>query len=72
LLSTHREKSYGDVIQDVPMVIQFNGQVDADINFEFESDTEAGLSCATIWNDEMYVFGGDKQYRQMSKIETVN
>ena len=53
------------------------GEVDDDINFTFEDNTEVSYSCAASLNDEMWVLGGNKQKRQVNpklfdKREDVN
>ena len=42
------------------------GEVDDDINFTYEANTEAYFSCAASLNDEMWVFGGYNQRRQVN------
>ena len=42
------------------------GEVDDDINFTYEDNTEAEGSCAATLNDEMWVFGGWNQVNFMS------
>jgi len=42
------------------------GEVDDDINFTFEDDTEVKYSCAASLNDEMWVLGGGNQKRQVN------
>ena len=43
-----------------------SGEVDDDINFTYEDNTEAEGSCAATLNDEMWVFGGYYQRRQVN------
>ena len=42
------------------------GEVDDDINFTFEDNTEVFYSCAASLNDEMWVLGGSNQKRQVN------
>ena len=41
------------------------GEVDDDINFTYDANTEISQSCVASWNDEMYVFGGKNHKRQV-------
>ena len=41
------------------------GEVDDDINFTYEANTEVSWSCAATLNDEMWVLGGNFQRRQV-------
>ena len=50
--------SYNDTI--------YSGEVDDDINFTYETGTEVFGSCAASLNDEMWVFGGYYQKRQVN------
>lgn len=51
---------------NVPMVIGWNGDVNDDINFTFDSNTVVAHSCSASLNDEMWVFGGYNNYRQVN------
>ena len=42
------------------------GEVDDDINFTFEDNTEVFYSCAASLNDEMWVLGGSDNARQVN------
>ena len=42
------------------------GEVDDDINFTFEDNTEVFFSCAASLNDEMWVLGGVYKRRQVN------
>ena len=42
------------------------GNVDDDINFTFEANTEVSRSCAATLNNEMWVFGGWSKTRQVN------
>jgi len=44
----------------------YSGEVDNDINFTYETNTEVEGSCAASLNDEMWVFGGTSQTRQVN------
>ena len=44
----------------------FLGEVDDDINFTYETNTEVFGSCAASLNDEMWVLGGYYQKRQVN------
>ena len=43
-----------------------SGVVDDDINFTFEDNTEVYASCAASLSDEMWVFGGANEKRQVN------
>ena len=42
------------------------GEVDDDINFTLEANTEVFRSCAASLNDEMWVLGGYHKKRQVN------
>ena len=42
------------------------GEVDDDINFTYDANTEVYYSCSASWNDEMWILGGNYQRRQVS------
>ena len=42
------------------------GEVDDDIDFSYEANTQVSLSCAASLNDEMWVFGGYNKKRQVN------
>ena len=42
------------------------GEVDDDIDFSYEANTQVSLSCAASLNDEMWVFGGNSKKRQVN------
>ena len=42
-----------------------SGEVDDDINITYEDNTEVYNTCAASLNDEMWVFGGLNQRRQV-------
>ena len=42
------------------------GEVDDDINFTFEDNTDVVYSCAASLNDEMWVLGGANKKRQVN------
>ena len=44
----------------------FSGDIDDDINFEYESNTEVYQSCATTLDGEMWVLGGYYKRRQVN------
>ena len=41
------------------------GEVDDDINFTYDDNTEISQSCVASWNNEMFVLGGLNQKRQV-------
>ena len=42
------------------------GEVDDNINFTYDANTEVYYSCAASLNDEMWVFGGYYKRRQVN------
>ena len=42
------------------------GEVDDEINFTFDDNTEVDRSCAATLNDEMWILGGYHKIRQVS------
>ena len=51
------------------LVVDFDGNVDRDVDFTFGEDTIVDSACATTLNGEQWVFGGSgspKAYRQVS------
>ena len=42
------------------------GEVDDDINFSYEENTEVDYSCAASLNNDMWVFGGTYKTHQVS------
>ena len=42
------------------------GEVDDDIDFSYEDNTEVLYSCAASLNDEMWVLGGSSKKRQVN------
>ena len=49
----------------MPGLNLFLGQVDDDINFTYDINTDVYFSCSTTLNDEMWVLGGVNQRRQV-------
>ena len=43
----------------------FLGQIDDDINFTYDTNTDVYFSCSARLNDEMWVLGGVNQRRQV-------
>ena len=41
------------------------GQIDDDINFTYDANTEVYGSCTASLNNEMFVFGGHNEKRQV-------
>ena len=48
-----------------PFVIDFNGNINYNLQFNFEDKTELSGSCAAMLNDEWFLFEGDTQKRQV-------
>ena len=48
---------------------KFNGSSNGPASITFGNGTEAVDSCSVTWNNEQYVFGGQTNKRQISKIE---
>ena len=73
--STTSPSFYTDVLvlntfdaSNVPMITDFNGKDNRDIAFVLGENTEVKHSCSMTWRGEHYVFGGDRQTKQVSKI----
>ena len=52
-----------------PIWTNFRGDIDDDINFEYEPNTEVYQSCAATLDGEMWVLGGYYKRRQV-KIDS--
>ena len=52
----------------VPLITNAAGDVDFDFYFSFDDDVEVYKSCSIMWGNEVYVYGGDSQGTQISKI----
>ena len=50
------------------VITNANGKDDRDIDFIMGRNTEIEESCSLTWRGEHYVFGGNSQKRQISKI----
>ena len=46
-------------------IIRTSGEIDNDINFNYDANTEVFASCAATLNDNMYVLGGGFKTRQV-------
>ena len=58
LLSTRRRSN-------IPMVIPVNGNVNNEVRFFYDQDTEIDASCVALLNNEHYVIGGMNRKRQV-------
>ena len=54
------------------MLINPNGGHEQLSCFTHESNSEASVSCSLTWNNEMYIFGGERNKRQISKLARYN
>ena len=52
----------------LPFLVDANGRNDANIFMVFDEGTEVYHSCSLTWRNEFFVFGGDQQNRQISKL----
>ena len=51
-----------------PVITNSLGKEDRDFNFDLTERTEVFRSCGLTWRGESYVFGGESENRQISKI----
>ena len=54
--------------ENSPVIINSAGRNDQDFYFEFEESTEISHSCSIFWHNQHYVFGGNHETNQVSKI----
>ena len=52
----------------LPLLVDANGRNDGNIFMVFDEGTEVYRSCALTWRNEFFVFGGNSQTRQISKL----
>ena len=50
------------------MITDQNGDEDWNMFFLYGNGTEVYHSCSIVWNNEMFVLGGETEKRQISKI----
>ena len=55
---------------NVPVLANAAGREDKDFNFEIDEEAEVYGSCSLTWQNELYVFGGDTQRTQISKVQS--
>ena len=53
---------------NVPVITNSLGKEERDFGFELAEGTEVHRSCGLTWRGENYIFGGDIEKRQISKI----
>ena len=53
---------------NLPVVTDASGREHKGFRFNWADDTEVVQSCSISWEGEMYVFGGQHQKRQISKL----
>ena len=54
------------VITDMGRTVKYGG---TDFEFEFETDTQVYYSCSINWQGDLYLFGGQTEKRQVSRVE---
>ena len=54
---------------NVPTIIDLNGAEITEFNFTYDEKTEVDGSCALVWKNENFVFGGFDRCGQIAKIE---
>ena len=54
--------------ENVPIITDIYGSEKRDFDFEFQPDTEVDMSCSITWQNELFVFGGARMKRQISKL----
>ena len=50
------------------VVIDENGKEEDDFSFTFGENTEVSFSCSITWHGELYIFGGDTETKQITKL----
>ena len=53
-----------------PFVIDFNGNVNKEVTFRFEDNTDVYAACSVLYRERWYVFGGNYQPRQVSSYSS--
>ena len=53
---------------NVPIITNAAGRQDTDFDFAFGEGTEVVCSCSMTWKNELYIFGGGREMRQISKL----
>ena len=64
ILSTYKTAS----VPGVPVLTNAAAREDKDFNFEIDEEVDVLNSCSLTWKNELYVFGGIKWHRQISKV----
>ena len=52
----------------VPVLTNSAAHVDKDFNFEIDDEAEVYESCSLTWQNELFVFGGNKKNNQISIV----
>ena len=53
---------------NLPMITNADGKQETLLSFTMGANTQVDRSCSMTWKGEHYVFGGDDERRQVSKI----
>ena len=53
---------------NAPLIINAFGEVDRVFNFSIGNDVEVYHSCSLTWHNELYVYGGNSEKTQISKV----
>ena len=56
------------MLENVPVVTDASGKDYRGFRFNWAEGTESHYSCSLTWENEMYMFGGKNQMRQISKL----
>ena len=67
-LSAYLPDYWDLVVENVPVVTDANGKDYRGFRFNWAEGTESHYSCSLTWENEMYMFGGKNQMRQISKL----
>ena len=51
-----------------PMLVDANDRRNGNVFMVFDEDTEVFHSCSLTWRNQFFVFGGDQEKRQVSKL----
>merc|ERR1711990_974549 len=68
-LASHIHGHTGPVMAQPTLLISYDGQTKKEIEFEYGKGTEIFHACGLTLNDQMFIFGGQIEKRQISRIE---
>lgn len=56
--------------QNPPVLTNSSGDVERELDFVIDDDTEVERSCSLTWHNKLYVFGGKRQKKQISRVDS--